>query len=604
MVKVARNHRLELVDAGLQLIFIDLFCGAGGVTTGIERAKAFGKKLAKVIACVNHDPVAIKSHAYNHKKVLHFVEDIRTLDLTQLRLLVDYYRKKYPLAKFAIWASLECTNFSRAKGGKPRDADSRTLAEHLFRYIDELDPEYVMIENVEEFMSWGPLDEKGKPISKHEGRDFIRWKQDIESRGFRYDHRLINAADHGAYTKRIRYFAQFAKGDLPISWPEPTHSKNGSNDMFGGLKKWNAVKECLDFNDEGKSVFNRKKPLSSKSMQRFFMGCVKHIAGGKEAYEEQKVFISKYFSGKPMDKNISVEGPAGVIKCKDSQSLVFINKYNSNNQKTGTNSGVSIEEPAPAVTCQVRMAPVFITKAFSANSNKSVNSGQGVEEPGPAVTVQNRLGLARICFVSRYNGVNGGKHDNSQSVEGPIGALGTGDNQAKLSAQFMALYYSGGGQDGSIEEPSPTIPTKDRITKVHADFAGGYILNPSWGEGHTSGMDQPCPVVIARQDKAPLYYVMATRGPVAVPVYDTDCEWTVKLKEFMAAYGIADIKMRMLKVPELLRIQGFPRNYYLAGTQADQKKFIGNSVVPHVAEAIIRSVSISVKEYQMILQAA
>lgn len=138
-----------------QLLYIDLFCGAGGTSTGVERARLGGEKCARVIACVNHDPNAIKSHAANHPKTKHFTEDIRTLDMKPLQEITDKERAKNPDAKVVLWASLECTNFSKAKGGQPRDADSRTLAEHLFRYIDALQPEYIYIENVEEFMCCG-----------------------------------------------------------------------------------------------------------------------------------------------------------------------------------------------------------------------------------------------------------------------------------------------------------------------------------------------------------------------------------------------------------------------------------------------------------------
>ena len=157
----------------MKYYFIDLFCGAGGVTTGVHRAKYEGENIAEVIACVNHDTTAIQSHAANHPEVLHYTEDIRTLDLTELAQLVQLTRIKDPDGIICLWASLECTNFSKAKGGMPRDADSRTLAEHLFRYIEQLDPDMIWIENVEEFMSWGPLDVNGKPTSRHQGRDFI-----------------------------------------------------------------------------------------------------------------------------------------------------------------------------------------------------------------------------------------------------------------------------------------------------------------------------------------------------------------------------------------------------------------------------------------------
>lgn len=148
------------------LLYVDLFCGAGGTSTGVETALIDGCHCARVVACVNHDAHAIASHAANHPGAMHFTEDIRTLELSPLVSHLSRCRAEYPNARTVLWASLECTNFSRAKGGKPRDADSRTLAEHLFRYIETIDPDYIQIENVEEFMSWGSLDATGRPLSK------------------------------------------------------------------------------------------------------------------------------------------------------------------------------------------------------------------------------------------------------------------------------------------------------------------------------------------------------------------------------------------------------------------------------------------------------
>ena len=220
----------------IDLLYIDLFCGAGGTSTGVESARINGEQCAKVIACVNHD--AIASHAANHPEAMHFTEDIRTLELSPLVTHVQRMKQLYPEARLVLWASLECTNFSKAKGGQPRDADSRTLAEHLFRYIESLNPDYIQIENVEEFMSWGPMDENGRPISMNKGEDYTRWVHNVKSYGYNFDHRIMNAADYGAYTSRKRFFGIFAKNELPIVFPEPTHCKEGKQDMFGSLAKW------------------------------------------------------------------------------------------------------------------------------------------------------------------------------------------------------------------------------------------------------------------------------------------------------------------------------------------------------------------------------
>ena len=143
----------------IELFVIDLFCGAGGLSEGVEEARLDGNRCGKVVCCVNHDKNAILSHDANIPDALHFIEDIRTLELSPISTIVERIRQLYPDAMIMLHASLECTNFSKAKGGQPRDADSRTLAEHLFRYIDVIDPDYIQIENVEEFMSWGDLDE-------------------------------------------------------------------------------------------------------------------------------------------------------------------------------------------------------------------------------------------------------------------------------------------------------------------------------------------------------------------------------------------------------------------------------------------------------------
>lgn len=185
------------MNSNIKLIYVDLFCGAGGTSTGVEQATIHGEKCARVVACVNHDANAIASHAANHRETHHFTEDIRTLDMKPLAKIVSDSRQEYPSAKVVLWASLECTNFSRAKGGMPRDADSRTLAEHLFRYIEALKPDFIQIENVEEFMSWGELDENGHPVSKHRGCDYIRWVNNVCDYGYSFTWKILNAADYG-----------------------------------------------------------------------------------------------------------------------------------------------------------------------------------------------------------------------------------------------------------------------------------------------------------------------------------------------------------------------------------------------------------------------
>ena len=593
----------------VRLLYIDLFCGAGGTSTGVENAKYNNEKCAKVIACVNHDANAIASHAANHPEALHFTEDIRTLELSPLVKYLAEMKTKYPCAKVVLWASLECTNFSKAKGGLPRDADSRTLAEHLFRYIEAINPDFIQIENVEEFMSWGDLDENGKPISKDKGRLYLQWLDNVKRYGYRFEHRILNAADYGAYTSRKRFFGIFAKEGLPIAFPKPTHSKTGGKDLFDNLEKWKPVKEVLDFSDEGESIFCRKKPLSPKTLERIYAGLIKFVAGGKAAFivkynsVNKKTgkhvppsidepcptvscqnrlgitnvhFLAKHFSGHPDSKVISVEGAAGSITTKDHHSLVgaeFLTAYYGN----GYNH--SVNEPSPTITTKDRFS--VVKPHFIANSYSGGGQISSVENPCPAIMTNPKQRVVACNFLDQQFG-----QSKPASVENPCGAITTKDKYSIVSCQPWVMNTSFSNVGTSINEPSQTI-TANR--KWH------YLMNPQFFNAGGS-IDNPCFTLIAKMDKRPPYLVATESGLLAIEVYETDSEPMKKIKEFMALYGIADIKMRMLKIPELKRIMGFPANYKLVGTQADQKKYIGNAVEVNMArvlcEALVEKLNI------------
>lgn len=579
-------------------IIVDLFCGFGGTTKGFTLAQIDGQDIAKVIACVNHDPKAIKSHWLNHPEVKHFEEDIRTLDLTELITLVSRYRRLYPFAKLILWASLECTNFSKAKGGLPRDADSRTLADHLERYIRAIDPDYVKIENVVEFMSWGPLDSAGRPVSKKSGADWLRWREEIDSLGYVNDWRELNSANYGAYTSRNRLFGVFAKPGLPVAWPPPTHAKNPSKmSMYGDLKKWMPVKDVLNFEDEGESIFNRAKPLVDATLERIYAGLVKFVAKGDTS------FISKYFSGMPSGMNASTDQPAGAITTKDHHSVVqaaFLSKTYSG-KPAGKN--ISVEGPAGTITT-FGGSHSLIQPEFLIQRNSGKPEAKIVDIDGPARTLTNTGGNQELIqpeFLTIYNGKSF-----TRGVDEPAPTIATNDRFGLVQPEYFIEKQFSKSQNQSIDDPAGTIMPTDKHRLVTAepflmptDFNNGpvsvekpaptitasrrhhYLINPSWG-GNPCSVDAPCCVIIARQDKAPLYFVQVEQGQVAIAIYDNDSAISVKIKQFMAAYGLVDIKMRMLRVPELLKIQGFPEDYKMVGNQSDQKKFIGNSVHPLV----------------------
>ena len=529
----------------MKLLYIDLFCGAGGTSTGVNAARLDGEKCADVIACVNHDANAIASHASNHPEALHFTEDIRTLELSPLVAHTAVKRAENPDAFVVLWASLECTNFSKAKGGMPRDADSRTLAEHLFRYIEAINPDYIQIENVEEFMSWGDMDENGKPLSMDRGRLYRRWVNNVKKYGYRFEYRILNSADYGAYTSRKRFFGIFAKKGLPIVFPEPTHSKEPQKTLFNDLKRWKPVKDVLDLEDEGLSIFARKKALSEKTLERIYAGLVKFVAGGKDA---------------------------------------FLVKWNSMNRK-GIYHAPSIDEPCPTVATQNRLGVAtvqFLSKQYSGHPESKNTS---IEEPAGTITC-----IDHHAFVSAYYG-NGHNHP----IDEPAPTLTTKDRLSLITSQFLDMQY-GNGTPASIEAPANTVTTNPKFNLVTVKPCKSYyLMNPQFASAGGS-IERPCFTLIARMDKMPPYLVATETGDVAINVYDTDTPMTVKIKEFMALYGIVDIKMRMLNIHELKRIMGFPDNYVLVGTQADQKKFIGNAVEVNMARVLCEALCRSLKD--------
>lgn len=448
------------------IYWVDLFCGAGGTTTGIHLANVN----AKVVVCVNHDAEAIKCHEKNHPDCLHLTEDIRDFKvILKIKEVVKKLRIEDPNCVINIWASLECTHFSKAKGGLARDSDSRTLAEHLYKYIEQLDPNYVYIENVREFLSWGPLDDKGKPVQKLKGVDYTRWSNFIKSYGYNYEYQILNSADFGAYTSRERYFGVFAKGDLPISFPIQTHSKRSR--MKGrNLKPWKPVKEVLNLEDEGVSVFGLTrmgKKYSENTLKRVFSGLKKF--SHKELLTTDPCFLTSYY---------------------------------------GNGAAHSIDEPCNTLTTKERYAAHFINYDYSTPTSTSINSVAGT-----------------ITTVPKHKLIT---------------------TQWVVDTQFS-------NKGRSIEEPGPTL--------------------------------------IARMDKKPLYMVSSVGNKNLNNSKQSYTDRPIErlMKYFMRRNNITDVKIRMLSVPELKTIQGFPDSFELTGTKTNQLKFIGNSVVPLMAQKLIES---------------
>jgi len=558
------------------IYWIDLFAGAGGTSTGIHLADAN----ATVVACVNHDATAIASHKANHPKTLHFTEDIRDFKVVEhLKVLVNNLRNNEHDCYINIWASLECTNYSKAKGGLPRDADSRTLAWDLMMYLEHLNPDYLYIENVREFMSWGQLDETGRPVHMYKGCDYMYWVHTVQNKGYNYDWKMLNAADFGSYTSRDRYFGIFAKHGLPITFPEPTHydprkKKQDMGNLFEFQKEpWKAVKEVLNFEVEGESIFTRKKPLSEATLKRIYAGLIKFVAGGKDKWILKYNYMNQYGHHNPpgLDEpcpTITTQGRIGIVK------IAFLKKYYSGIPESKV-TGVDV--PAGTITTIDHHALVqshFLSSYYGKGTNRDV------ELPATTLTTKDRLSKISYLMMNYSN-------SNSTSIDKPAGTVTTNPKHNLVTPWILDSQFSNIGK--SIDEPHRTIVA----TRKHH-----YLLNPQY-QSKGSSIEHPAFTLIARMDKRPPYLISTEQGQVAIAVYEDDSEMTIKIKEFMAIYGIIDIKMRMLLIEELKEIQGFPKDYVLKGNQTDQKKQIGNAVVPLVAQKLVEVNAEALKKLQI-----
>ncbi len=664
------HHINNINPLDVRLIVIDSFCGAGGVTYGFCNAKIDGKKCIKVIIGINHDRNAILSFKENHPDTHCFIEDFRTVNVMKLLPVVEEARRTYPNAKLMFWMSAECTHHSIAKGGMSRDADSRSLPEAAYRYIEILKPDIIGVENVKEFLKWGPLkikvvsDKQGNelyceiekkkrdeteeekqlrksrkkrkkqrynyypvwvPIKERISEFYNAWRDKIKSYGYHYDYRLLNAADYGAYTSRIRYFGYFATDPSLIVFPEVTHTKEGRK----GTKKYKEVKDVLDFSDEGASIFARTKPYEEPTLSRIHSGLVRFVAGGKEA------FLLKYNSMNRNGKYVApgINEPCPTVATQNRLGVCFIQQRNGGDPY---NKVIGVNRPTRTVTStggNMELVSCFLSKAFSGHpdsKNISVNGpaasvttvdhhqfimayyGNGyntpVNEPAKTVTVKDRFSLVSPCFLCSYN-----YKDEAKPLDKPSPTLLTKDRYSLVQPQFLDQQY-GCSKPASILQPCGSLTGNPKFNLISCNWllsphfsnpgsslfdpapvitAGRkwhYLVNPQYSSEGGS-VESPCFTLIARMDKKPPSLVEAisdtdtlasfikfVNGVYIYEIYETDTPMTKEIKEFMALYGIVDIKMRMLKIVELLRIMGFPDDYILIGTQADQKKFIGNAV--------------------------
>lgn len=504
-------------------LIVDNFAGGGGASTGIEMATGYSVDIA-----INHDPEAIKMHKANHPGTKHYCESVWDVDPVKAC-------KGHPVG--LAWFSPDCKHFSKAKGGKPKDKSIRGLAWVACRWAGKVRPRVIMLENVEEFKTWGPLNRSHRPIKAKQGVTFRRFISQLEALGYAVEFRELTAADYGAPTMRKRFFMIVRCDGRPIVWPEPTHAPADSEAVKAGLlQPYVGAYTQIDFSRPCPSIFDTAqeikekygiravRPLAPKTMERIARGLKKFV------FDNSEPFIAQVnHSGARADYCKSMNEPLPTVTVKHGFGIVEPKLTPCIMCNNENNIGAGIDSPLPTITTGNRnfiVSPTLIQ--YHSETTEGEVRGQTIKEPIMTVDSSNRYGLV-TSFLSKFYGSGTG-----QDAREPLGTVtaGAGGGHFSEVRTFLVKYYGQGtGQD--VKEPLDTIPAHDRFGLVTIE-----------------GID----------------------------------------------YQIVDIGLRMLEPRELYGCQGFPEDYIIDHDytgekypRSEQVRRCGNSVCPPIPAALVRA---------------
>ena len=424
-----------------KILAADLFCGAGGASTGFIRA-CDDVGLDYDLLAINHWTTAVKTHALNHPGVRHLCESIERVDPLE----------QVPGGRLhVLLAGPECTHFSTARGGRPVNPQSRASAWHIAKWAQELYIDTILIENVPEFRTWGPIGADNKPLKSKKGETFKAFLKVLESLGYRVDVKVLNAADYGDPTTRQRMFIMARRGRHAIRWPEPTHSKSGDTTLFGGRKRWTPARQVIDWNVKGKSIFNRKKPLRPATIARIFAGLEKF--GG----EELKPFLVVLRNNQTAQ---SIDGPVPTLTTSGAnvglaQPCLIAMEHGGRT--------LDPDQPLPTITTAKGGAfgvaqPVVMPVTHGADAGRA----RSVDEPLPTVTGAHRGEIAVVePFVISAGGA---KLRTARGTSEPLPTVMGSDRLGVVDA--FVLPQHGGGALRPVGRPLPTITTDGAIAVV------------------------------------------------------------------------------------------------------------------------------------------
>ena len=562
----------------LDEIIVDNFAGGGGASTGIELATG-----RPVTIAINHDPDAILMHKTNHPFTEHFQASVWDIDPKEVCA-----GRKVGLA----WFSPDCKHFSKAKGGKPVDKNIRGLAWIVLRWAGTVRPRVIILENVEEFQTWGPV-RKGQPVKSKSGQTFERWLSQLKALGYEVEHRELKACDYGAPTIRKRFFLIARCDGKPIVWPEPTHGPADSPDVLSGkLKPYKSAADCIDFDLPCPSIFERKKPLVENTQRRIARGLDKFVIG------EQKPFIVHIGNGErkgQLPRVQDIENPVSTIvsSCKQYLCTPYLSSIKFNNP------AADIKKPLQTVTTvnsHYLIAPSLIQ--YHNETAAGEVRGQKINKPLLTVDNSNRYGLMTPYLTKYYGG------DDKSKANAPLPTVTAKDRMA-LTAPFLTQYYGGADHANTVRNPLQTVTVEPR------HFLCNTYLTIFRNNMDAQSLYEPLKTVTAAAEHfafTKVYIKKYSPGcnlgywPRIREMLNKYTDWCLYDDEVLilnnngTEYFFADIGLRMLQPIELYRAQGFPSDYKIAvdytGKSYGKSKQVarcGNAVPPPFATALVQA---------------
>ncbi|HEF4732696.1 DNA cytosine methyltransferase [Burkholderia multivorans] len=583
-----RDSMTLQLDLGSELI-VDNFAGGGGASTGLERA--FGRP---VDIAINHDPEALAMHAANHPRTKHFCESVFDVDPVEIT-------GNQPVG--LVWLSPDCKHFSKAKGGKPVSKKIRGLAWIALRWAATVKPRVIMLENVEEFVTWGPLGADGRPCPKNRGRTFRSFVNALERHGYRVEYRELRGCDFGAPTIRKRLFLVARRDGLPIVWPTPTHGDPKSAAVRAGtLQPWRtAGTDVIDWSIPCPSIFERARPLKDATLRRIARGIMKFVVNNADPFV---IHLTHHGADRAACLDAPLATVTGANRGEQALVAAHITKFRANSVGSAADAplhtvtaGGDCARPAGAAHAMGVVAATLIQTGYGERQGQAPRV-PGLDKPLGTIVAGAAKHAAVTAFLAKHYG---GHESPGSSLDAAIGTITTQDHHHLVTAQLVGC----GGRAGQSRPRDASEPTATLTSKADTTVAVSHLVKLRGTCRDGAPADEPLHTISAggthhAEVRAFLikYYGEGgqwqdAREPLhTIPTRDRIGLVTIHGED----YAIVDIGMRMLTPRELARAQGFPDSYVLDPvingkplSKSAQVRMIGNSVCPDVATALIRA---------------